>query len=299
MAADAASSDRELVLTRVYDAPRELVWEAWTDRKHLDAWWGPNGFRNETSALHLAVGGEWRYVMHGPDGKDWQNWIRYEEVSAPSRLVYAHGDGASPEPHFHVTIMFSEEGGRTRVTMTSLFPSAEALAATLKFKVVVDGGQQTLARLAGYLPHLSDGSALASMVITRLLDAPVRRVFQAWTTPAQLARWWGPRHFTLPTAEVDFRPGGAYRLVMQDPAGHLYPFAGRYQEIIPERRIVFSAIIEGSGVEMLTTVSFSAEGEKTRLTVCQTTPSVLEMARGQREGWSGSLEKLDEALRAA
>ncbi|MBA2544860.1 MAG: SRPBCC domain-containing protein, partial [Deltaproteobacteria bacterium] len=109
------TSDREIVQERIFDAPRELVWKAFTERAHIDKWWGPNGFRNETSAMDVRVGGVWRYLMHGPDGKDWVNWIRYEEVTEPSRLVYAHG-GDTDEAMFHVTITFTELGNRTKLT---------------------------------------------------------------------------------------------------------------------------------------------------------------------------------------
>lgn len=294
---DAVSLDRVILQERVFDAPRALVWKAWTDPKHLDQWWGPNGFRNETFSLELRVGGVWRFVMHGPDGKDWQNWIRYEEISEPARLVYSHG-GDGDEPHFHVTVTFAEEGGRTRVSMRSVFPTAEACAAVKKFGAV-EGGRQTLARLAGHLPYLIDGSADRSMVLTRLFDAPVATVFAAWTQPKALARWWGPKDFTLPGCEVDFRPGGAYRMVMRDPAGNEYPFHGHYREIVPNERIVFNAVIEDSpGVEVLTTVTFVEEDGKTRLTVRQDIPADEAAGKGQMEGWSGSLEKLAAALEA-
>ena len=293
------ASDREILMERVFDAPRELVWTAWTDPKHVDQWWGPNGFRNETFSMDVRPGGMWRYVMHGPDGKDWQNWIRFEEVSKGERLVYSHGDGDSDEPHFHVTVTFEEQGRRTKVSMRSVFPSAEACAAVKKFGAV-EGGQQTLARLAGHLPYLADGSAETSMVLTRVFDAPVKLVFDAWSKPEMIARWWGPKGFTLPRCDVDFRTGGAYRMVMRGPDGEENPFHGHYLEIVPNERIVFSAVIENMpGVEVHTTVTFVEENGKTRLTVRQTTPTQKGAADGQMQGWSETLEKLAAALRAA
>src|SRR4051812_20364132 len=148
MAATASSEkpspaqDREIFLERVYDAPRELVWRAWTEPKHIDRWWGPDGFRNETHSMDLRVGGYWRFVMHGPDGKDWVDWVQFEEIARPERLVYRHG-GETEEPPFHVTVTFTEEGRRTRVGMRSVFPTAQALADVMKFGAV-EGGKQTL-----------------------------------------------------------------------------------------------------------------------------------------------------------
>jgi uncharacterized protein YndB with AHSA1/START domain len=82
------AADRELVFTRVYDAPRELVFEAWTDPKHLTQWWGPNGFTTTIHEMDVRPGGVWRLVMHGPDGKDYNNRIAFLEVVKPERLVY-------------------------------------------------------------------------------------------------------------------------------------------------------------------------------------------------------------------
>ena len=68
-----------------------LVWQAWTDPKHLAQWWGPNGFSTTTSAFDMRPGGVWRFVMHGPDGRDYENRITFDEIVRPERLVYHHG----------------------------------------------------------------------------------------------------------------------------------------------------------------------------------------------------------------
>ena len=82
----------------VLDAPRELVFSAFTDPKHLAQWWGPNGFTTTTHAFEFRPGGVWRFVMHGPDGRDYQNRITYEEIVRPERIVYRHGGGDDVEP---------------------------------------------------------------------------------------------------------------------------------------------------------------------------------------------------------
>jgi uncharacterized protein YndB with AHSA1/START domain len=290
------SSDREIVVERVFQAPRELVWLAWTDAKHLDKWWGPNGFRNQTHSMNFSVGGVWRYTMHGPDGKDWPNWIRYDEIAKPDRIAYSHG-GEGDEPHFHGVVTFSDLGKkRTKVVMRLIFPSAAAVAEVKKFGAV-EGGQQTLARLAGFLPHLEDGAAEKFMVLTRLFDAPPKLVFEAWTKPEMLARWWGPKGFKT-SAQIDFRPGGAYRMIMVAPDGNEYPFHGKYTEIVPNERIVFDAFIEtANNLEVQTIVTFTEENGKTLLTVLQTIPT--PRAEGQLEGWNDQLEKLAAMLRAS
>ena len=82
---------KTLQVERTIAAPRELVFEAFSDPEHLDVWWGPNGFVNETHEMDFSVGGLWRYTMYGPDGKVWPNWILYTEITAPSRIAYDHG----------------------------------------------------------------------------------------------------------------------------------------------------------------------------------------------------------------
>jgi uncharacterized protein YndB with AHSA1/START domain len=147
-----AVRDRAMTITRTYDAPRALVFEAFTRPEHVGHWWGPNGFTITTASMNAEVGGEWRFVMHGPDGTDWPNVIRYLAVDRPERLVYDHGADDGPA-HFRVTITFEDADGATRVTMQSLFPTAAALEGVKAFGAE-ELGQQTFARLDGYLRTL-------------------------------------------------------------------------------------------------------------------------------------------------
>jgi len=137
-------------IERSIAAPRELVFEAFSDPKHLDAWWGPDGFTNETHEMEFSVGGLWRYTMHGPDGKTWPNWIRYTEISAPSRIAYDHGGEIDEPAHFGGLITFDEAAAQTRVTLTLVFETQQARDATIEFGAV-EGGQQTLAKLELYV----------------------------------------------------------------------------------------------------------------------------------------------------
>ena len=142
---------REIVATRVFDAPRELVWEVWTDPKHLAQWWGPNGFTNTIHEIEVKPGGVWRFIMHGPDGTDYRNEIVYVEVVKPERLVYDHVSG----PRFHVTVTFTEEGDQTRLNMQMLFESAAERDNTVKKFGAVEGLNQTLGRLQDYLAKMA------------------------------------------------------------------------------------------------------------------------------------------------
>ncbi len=146
------NDDRSLVTTREFDAPRQLVWDAWTQPQHVAQWWGPNGFTNTIHEMAVKPGGVFRFIMHGPDGTDYPNKIVFLEVVEPERLVYDHTDDlAEPTTHFHVTVTFEELGGRTRLTIRSLFPSAEELQRVIEEHGAEEGAKQHLERLRAYL----------------------------------------------------------------------------------------------------------------------------------------------------
>jgi uncharacterized protein YndB with AHSA1/START domain len=145
-------SDREIVFTRLFDAPRELVWEAWTDPQQVVQWWGPRGFTTTTHEMAVRPGGVWRFIMHGPDGTDYPNKIVYTEVVPPERLAYTHGsDDGDESGQFQVTVTFTDQDGKTRLTMRSLFASAEERDKVVKEYGAIEGGNQTLDRLAEHL----------------------------------------------------------------------------------------------------------------------------------------------------
>ncbi|WP_256941383.1 SRPBCC family protein [Bacillus sp. EAC] len=144
--------DRQIVITRVFDAPPELVFNAWTDSEHIGNWWGPNGFTITTHLRDVRPGGTWTFIMHGPDGTDYPNKIDYLEVVKPERLVYKHGSGEQNDSgQFHVTVTFSEQNGKTLLTMCSLFPTVEERNKVVEEYGAIEGGKQTLSRLAEFL----------------------------------------------------------------------------------------------------------------------------------------------------
>ena len=147
-------SDPKVILgSRVIDAPRELVWSVWTDPKHLAMWWGPDGFRTTTSAFEFKPGGVWRFVMHGPDGRDYDNRITFDEIVKPERLRYHHGGGDDVEPvQFRTTVTFEDLGdNRTRITLYAVFPSAAERDRVVEQYGADRGAMETLSRLADYV----------------------------------------------------------------------------------------------------------------------------------------------------
>ena len=145
-------ADREIVFERVYDAPRERVWRAYTEVEHLVHWWGPDGFRTTYEEYDLRPGGIAKFIMHGPDGKDWPNKMWFREVEKPERLVFGHGD--FERPWFDVTVTFEALGNQTRLVARILFATAAECAAKKEFGAV-EGGRQTYEHLAQYLKEMS------------------------------------------------------------------------------------------------------------------------------------------------
>jgi uncharacterized protein YndB with AHSA1/START domain len=153
--ADAALLARSIIVSRVIDAPRDLVFEAFTSAKHLANWWGPTGFTITTHAFDMRVAGVWRFMMHGPDGRDYPNHITFDEILRPERIVYHHTDAANPgRVHHRTTVTFDDVDGRTRVTLDMVFPSIEDRNRIAREHRAEEGGQQTLGRLADYVPRM-------------------------------------------------------------------------------------------------------------------------------------------------
>ena len=149
------SLDREIVLSRVYDAPRELVFAAWTKPEHLTVWFGPKGFTTTTRECDARVGGRWRFDMVGPDGKVWDNRVVFLEIRAPELLVFDHGSDKDDDEHrFHVTITFDEQSDKkTVVTMRQLHPTKEQRNAGIAFGAV-EIGYTTMDKLAEHLRRI-------------------------------------------------------------------------------------------------------------------------------------------------
>ena len=146
------TSDREIVLKRVFDAPRELVSDAFFDRQNIGRWWGPDGFSTTTKTMDVRVGGVWEYVMHGPDGTDYPNRVVYTKLDRPNGFAYDHGTSAQQPRLFVATGRLVDlGGGKTEVTLTMIWDTKEERDfMELKYGAR-EGGEQMLERLAGFL----------------------------------------------------------------------------------------------------------------------------------------------------
>jgi len=304
---------REIVVTRVFDAPRERVFDAWTDAKHLAQWWGPDGFSTTTHTFDPRAGGEWRLVMHGPDGRDYPNRIVFTTIARPHCLAYKHeGDGGV---NFFSTVTFDEEGTGTKLTLRMRFSSAAECAAVEQKSGARDGARQTLLRLGEFLARQAPASR--EFVLSRTFDAPRALVFRAWTEADRLAKWFGPKGFTVLACTLDLRPGGVFHYGMKAPQGGEMWGKWVFREVEPPERLAFVASFSdaqcGTGrhplstewpLEVLSVVTFTENAGKTTITMrshpihaTETERKTFDAAHeGMRAGWGGTFDQLVEFL---
>jgi uncharacterized protein YndB with AHSA1/START domain len=298
-----ASRERELVLTRTIDAPRELVWAAWTNPNHVAQWWGPKGFTNPVCELDVRPGGTIRIDMRAPDGTVYPMTGIYQAIDMPERLVFTSAalDEAG-KPLFEVlnTVTFAAQGGKTKVTVQAKVVKSTAKAAPY-LDGMEEGWKQTIERLAAHVAN--EGAADRQIVTTRVLNAPRELVFKMWTDPEHIVQWWGPKGFTTTTYSMDVRPGGVWRFVMHGPDGTDYQNQITYLEIVKPERLVYK---HGGGEEVEpvnfeTTVTFEEQGGKTRLTMRALFPSAearehVVKKYGAIEGASQTMDRLEQHL---
>ena len=149
--AEWATADREIVVSRVISASREVVFEAFTEVRHLSQWWGPEGFTTTTRAFDFRVGGVWDFVMHGPDGTDYQEWISWTEIAQPERIAMLHGASPDDPNAFQSALTFAPDSAATRIEMRTVFPTVELRAEAVEKYHAIEGGRQTVANLAAYV----------------------------------------------------------------------------------------------------------------------------------------------------
>jgi len=311
----AKNKSNEIKITRLYDAPVSVVWDAWTDPEQVAQWWGPRGFTLTTHAKDLKPGGIWHYTMHGPDGTDYPNKTLYHEVRKHEKLVYDHGANDERAPLFRVTVLFSDQGGKTKMDMTMTLPTPEAAEETRKF-IQKAGGNATWDRLAEYLEKESAHKEI--FVINRTFDAPIDVMFEMWTNPKHFSQWLAPKGFDMKFLKADLRSGGKSFYMMESKGLKMY---GRAEYIKVEKpgTLIYTQQFcdENENLSrhplaptwpatMLTKVQLTEEGSgKTRVTIVwepygEVTPEELETfvagKTGMTAGWTGSFDKLEDYL---
>jgi len=307
-----AEHDNELRLLRVFDAPVKLVWQAWTDEKHVGNWWGPRGFTITTKSKDVRPCGQWIYTMHGPDGVDYPNITTYHEVVENSKLVYDHGANEEQEALFRVTVTFSEENNKTLMDMTMRVASAEARVEIEKI-IKAANGNSTWDRLGEYLEEQQHRSDV--FIINRSFKASQSLLFKLWIEPEHFAKWMGPTGSSMELIHAEIKEGGYLHYAMRSADGTQMYGKASYQTISPNDLIIYSQSFcdeNGNIIKppfaptwpdaMLTTVRFYPEGpDETRITLqWQVHGAATDVEKqtfhdakpGMTGGWTGSFDKL-------
>ena len=310
MPANASDLDeaRMIIGTRVLDAPRDLVFDAWTDPKHISNWWGPRGFTTTTKKMDVRPGGEWIFTMHGPDGTDYPNEIVYLEVVRPERLTYTHG----PAPIFDVEVTFEElSENKTALTMRLTFATAELRDQVAEEFGAAEGLHQTLSRFEEELGRNN------GFTLSRAYDVPRELMFRVWTECEHLSHWWGPKGVTIDSCRNDLRPGGVMHYAMRLPNDDIWWGRWVYREINePERLVFVSSFSDPEGgltrhplgpewpLQLLATITFDERDGGTLVTVRWSPYDASESERAVFDsghdsmtgGWTGTFDQLADYL---
>lgn len=140
------TENRELRISRTFKAPIELMWEVWTKPEHIANWWGPTGFTNTIHEMDFKPGGEWKFIMHGPDGKNYQNRSIFREIIQHKKIVFEHFN-----PHFTTTVLFEARGEETFLDWSVVLDSAEILQTLIRTVKADEGLKQNIEKLEKYL----------------------------------------------------------------------------------------------------------------------------------------------------
>jgi uncharacterized protein YndB with AHSA1/START domain len=308
-------------MTRVFDAPRQLVFEAHTRPEHVRHWWGMRGSTLALCEMDLRPGGAWRFVERQADGNEYGFRGEYREIVPPERLVHTFEFEGLPGHIAVVTTTFEEKRGRTLLTSTTRFDTREDRDGMLQ-SGAEQGAAQTWERLAEHLawmPHAPSESD-PGIVISRVFEAPRELVFAAWTEPEHLGRWFAPQGFTTPHCTVDLRVGGRFHFCMRSPDGREFWARGLYREIVPPDRLVYvDSFADEKGnlahpsrygmsadhpAESVVTVTFAdvtvpgLEG-RTEVTLRHAIAKQVKEREGAEQGWSEMFDRLAQLLPGA
>ena len=311
----------ELTITRVFDAPRELVWKAWTDPEMAMHWMGPRGFTATEFVVPHEVGEEWHMTMVGrvPASQEpvtLRQHGRTLEMDPPRKLVYTFawdnracvGLSESPFKENTITVLLEEKGNKTVMTFTQgpFVTEGERDGHNGGWNSAFDKFAEFM--LAEQPPRVPDPDDVPSELhLKRVFAAPRQLVFDAWTKPEMVAQWWGPKGFTTSVEEWNAFTNGEILAIMRSPDGTNYPMSGRFIEFYPPYRFHFAAsALDNDGntiFENWNSVFFEEVDGGTQVTldvhVMSQTETAPQYLKGMKEGWSQSLDKLENLLRAS
>jgi len=250
---------RELSISRLINAPQELVWEAWTNPEHIRHWWGPVGFNSTISKMEVTEGGEWIFVMHGPDGTDYKNKHVYITLEKPSLIIMRH----ESFPPFVMTARFEAKGTQTLVTLHSVFESASQLQEVIKVFKADEGMVQNITRMDEYITGKIYQVA-TPIVIERNFKASTAIIWNALTDLSQLKKWYFDLDGFQPV------PGFRFRFAGKGSTGEEYMHDCRVLEVIPGKKIAYSWTYENREGYSVVSFELFPDGDQTRLVLTHT-----------------------------
>jgi len=306
---DLVITDNEMSISRLINAPCDLVFEMWTNPEHIKHWWGPTGFTNTIYKMDFKEGGEWDFTMHGPNGIDYRNTNRYVKIVKNEKIILEH----TGPPLFRMTALFKAEGKKTLLSVTSHFESAGLLKQVIEKVGAAEGLKQNIDKLEAYVAKVP---AEKELVIMRQFNAPKELVWKAFSEAEALAQWWGPPGASIGVTKLDFRPEGIFHYYMESPMGKMW---GRfyYLEIVEPERIVFTTSFSDKDgditrapfsndfpLEIMNTLTLHEHEGKTTLILKGKPKNATEaefnfftnMFSGMQQGFGGTFDQLDEYL---
>ncbi|MFS0699419.1 SRPBCC family protein [Cellulomonas sp. 179-A 4D5 NHS] len=238
---------QDLVIRRTFDAPADLVWATYTDPVRVPAWWGGSRFDTRVDEMDVRRGGSWRFVTtHRTDGTEYAFRGVYHDVVPGERIVATFELEQGGPGYLQLTTdTFAEHDGATTLTSVVLFQSVEDRDGWVPTDME-SGIRDATDRLDAVVRRASAPAAPAhaspplDVVASRTVDAPLERVWAAWTEPEGVRAWWGPAGWTCPEAVMDVRVGGSSRVTMRSPDGQDMHNLWTYSAVDAPHRLDFA-----------------------------------------------------------
>jgi uncharacterized protein YndB with AHSA1/START domain len=279
----------EFFISRVFDAPRDLVWKAFSEEQRLGRWWGPAGFFLRSAKLQFKPNGYFHFNMVSADGKN-SMWAKftYKDIQPKERIVYINSfsdeKGNIVKPPFpnwpkemYTQITLVELRGKTVLELRS-YPVNASKEERETFRKGRASMQQgfggTFNQLAKYVAQEQRPKRYTMKVTDRTimqvctLNAPVARVYKVYTDPKSIPKWWGPKWLTTTVEKMDVSVAGRWKYVQKDKDNNVFSFNGIYTRIVPNKELTYTFEFEGTAGHVLVEhVQFDTVRGKTRVTV--------------------------------
>jgi uncharacterized protein YndB with AHSA1/START domain len=290
-------SDTELVWRHTLRAKAPVVFDAYTKPELVKRWWAPKsrGLEMVQCEADVRVGGAYVYAL-ARGGKIVVTFTgKYLEISRPDRVVYTAAMAPFPD-EIVATVTFKEKDGMTELESREVYPSKKVLDQAIASDME-SGALETMDLLADLVEKRTgvERKSDLELVVTRVVEAPARVVFDAWTKPDLFRKWWVPKSFglTLLSCEMDARVGGQYRLAFPHE-GSTMEFFGTYLEVTPHSRLIWTNE-EGDG-KTVTTVTFEEHAGRTLVVVHDLYPSKEARDSGSMDAMPEAFDQLEDLL---